>query len=62
MLTRSDRQLKYQQEPELVKQLNTTLPEDRHCFSVETRPYVFFFYMGKFEDGWGGLASVGIWS
>lgn len=55
-----------QEESELVKELNgsglASMMRDRHCFSVETKPYVFFFYIGQFEDGWGGLVAAGVWT
>jgi hypothetical protein len=57
-----------QEESELVKEVNgssgleSSTMKDRYCFSVEARPYVFFFYIGQFEDGWGGLVAAGVWT
>jgi len=55
-------QVKCHEEPELVKQLNNSMLKESHSFSVQASPYVFFFYLGKFQDGWGGLIAVGIWT
>ena len=42
--------------------VESTTMKDRYCFSVDIEAYVFFFYIGEFEDGWGGLVAAGVWT
>jgi hypothetical protein len=46
--------------------LGTWTMKERYCFSVNVEArstdYVFFFYIGKFEEGWGGLVAAGVWT
>lgn len=56
-------QVKSHRVPELVKQMKNPLLDESHFFSVRaTGSYVFSFYLGKFQEGWGGLVGVGIWT